>query len=401
MSVAIIGASGFVGLRLVERLHLGGVAEVVPIVHAPRSLAVLARFALPWRVADPSDPVALADALQGCDVLVHAALGDANQIVRMAKALFPAAERAGIKRIVALSSAAVHSLTPAQGTDESTPILINQPSEYNVAKARAEQLLDDARQRSHVELVQLRPSIIYGPRSRMIANIASQLIEATAYLIDDGHGICNAISVDNLVDAIWLSLTTPGAVGQTFLLNDRELITWRDMYSAIANAIGTDLGGVHFIETPPFRSSPSENLARLAAGKPALAVLPFIPARVKRIAKAAAKAWAPEAQPDAWRLPELALPTPSEEMCLLQSCRWRYPTNRAEQILGYTPTVSFAEAMQRTGAWLKFVGLTRAHTTGLNEPGPALNGHPSETPPSGPGRETGEGESTAAALSSR
>ncbi|MBK8475413.1 MAG: NAD(P)-dependent oxidoreductase [Opitutaceae bacterium] len=168
MRIAIIGASGFVGLRLVERLHLEGRAEVVPIAHAYRSLAVLARFALPWKVADATDTDALAEALKGCDAVVHAALGNAPQIVAMAEALYPAAERAGIKRIVALSSAAVHSLTPVPGTDENTPILTAQKSEYNVAKARAELLLTRARRKGRVELVQLRPSIIHGPRSRLV-----------------------------------------------------------------------------------------------------------------------------------------------------------------------------------------------------------------------------------------
>ena len=171
MKVAVIGASGFVGLRLVERLHLEGQTEVVPVVHAFRSLAVLARFRLPWRVVDPTDVATLTEALRGCDAVVHAALGDARQIVRMAEALYPAAERAGVRRIVALSSAAVHTLTPAAGTDDESPPIIRQKSEYNAAKARAERILTAARTRGRVELVQLRPGIVHGPRSRLVADL--------------------------------------------------------------------------------------------------------------------------------------------------------------------------------------------------------------------------------------
>lgn len=359
MKIAIVGASGFVGLRLVEQLHLTGRAEVVPVVHTYRSLAVLARFALPWQVTNPSDPAALAEAFKGCDYVVHAALGDATQIVTMAEALYPAAERAGIKRIVALSSASVHSLTPAPGTDETTPILTNQKTEYNSAKAKAELILESARRRGNVELVQIRPSIIHGPRSKLVADLAQQLIDGTAYLLDEGRGICNAIAVDNLIEAIWVALTKPEADRNSFLINDRETVTWADFYRAIATAVGTDLSGIHSIQAPEFRPSASQKLARFAATKPALAALPLVPARVKRLAKAAAAAWSPPGSASGWSLPEPARPRPTEEICQLQSCRWRYPTAKAEQLLGFSPPLSFAESMRRTAAWLEFAGLTR------------------------------------------
>jgi 2-alkyl-3-oxoalkanoate reductase len=359
MKIAIIGASGFVGLRLVERFHLEGKAEVVPIAHAYRSLAVLARFALSWRVADATEPASLAKALEGCDAVVHAALGDASQIITMAEALYPAAQRAGIKRIVSLSSAAVHSLTPAVGTDENTPPLTKQKSEYNAAKAAAEVILNRARQGGSVELVQLRPSIIHGPRSRLVADIAGQLLGGSAYLVGAGNGICNAIAVDNLIDAIWLALTTPEADRQTFLVNDAETVTWRDFYSAIAAHVGVEMKSVHSITPPEFADSASEKLARIAAKKSAMAVLPMIPRRVKRLAKAAASAWPEPNRPDGWRLAGPAMPAPTEEMCLLQSCQWRFPTAKAERVLGYAPRFTFAEAMRRTGAWLEFTGIAR------------------------------------------
>jgi 2-alkyl-3-oxoalkanoate reductase len=359
MKIAVIGASGFVGLRLIEHLHLTGRAEVVPVVHAYRSLAVLARFALPWRVTDPSNPIALSEALQGCDYVVHAALGDASQIVNMAEALYPAAELAGVKRIVALSSASVHGLTPAPGTDETTPILVNQKTEYNAAKAKAEGILDHARRRGKVELVQLRPSIIHGPRSKLVADIAEQLTSGTAYLVNQGHGICNAISVDNLIEAIWRSLTKPEADKNTFLVNDREIVTWQEFYAAIAAAVGVDMTGVHHVTAPDFRPSASEKLARIAAAKPVMATLPLVPARVKRLAKAAAAAWSTPGAPSGWTLPERPRPRLTEEICQLQSCQWRYPTVKAEQVLGFTPSLSFLDSMRRTAAWLEFAGLAR------------------------------------------
>lgn len=359
MKVAVIGASGCIGLRLVERLHLGDAIAVVPIVHTYRSLAVLARFDLPWRVADPADADQLAVALEGCTHVVHAALGDPVQIVRLAEALYPAAAKAGVRRIVALSSAAVHGLAPVAGTDETTRPLPRQASAYNQAKRDAERVLDRARRGGTVELVQLRPGLVHGPRSRFVAGLAHDLLAGTAWLTENGHGICNAVGIDNLVDAVRLALVRPEADRRVFLLNDRESVTWLDFYTELARVTGADVGAVHRLVAPAFAATASERLAAFAARPTLLAALPLLPARVKRLAKAAAAAWPERPVVSGWTLPSGPGPEPYAELCDLQRCHWRLPTRLAEQVLGYAPALSFAEGMARTGRWLHFVGVTR------------------------------------------
>ena len=62
MKIAVIGASGFVGTRLVEHFVLGRFAEVVPVVRSFSSLAVLSRFELPGKGCDDMDSDQLASA---------------------------------------------------------------------------------------------------------------------------------------------------------------------------------------------------------------------------------------------------------------------------------------------------------------------------------------------------
>src|SRR5258705_363109 len=83
---------------------------------------------------------------------------------------------------------------------------------------RAERTLLALRADSSVELVMLRPGIVYGPRSRWTAGWADDLLAGRAYLIGDGAGICNAIYVDTLVHAIRLATEAPAAAvdGQAF-----------------------------------------------------------------------------------------------------------------------------------------------------------------------------------------
>lgn len=354
--VAIVGASGFVGTRLVEYLVLNRIAEVVPVVRSFSSLAVLSRFELPWKVCDVQDTDAVAAAFAGCDVVIHAALGDAGQIVKMAASVYAAAEKAGVKRLVALSSAAVHGLAPAPGTDEQTPISDRQSMDYNNAKVRAEHALLKARQNGRVELVMLRPSIVYGPRCRMFAGIVEKLNAGTAFLIDEGKAICNGIYVDNLIHAIQRAIEVDAADRETFLVGDTETVTWKDLYGALADSIGVSLDSVHRVAAPQFRRSFKERVESAVSTPLAQALLPAFPGEAKRLTKVVLGALKPMPQAGAWSLQPVPGPTVDEEMATLQQCTWKYPNQKAAKILGFDPPISFHEGMKRTLSWMKFVG---------------------------------------------
>jgi nucleoside-diphosphate-sugar epimerase len=141
VKIAVLGASGFIGSRVVEALHLSQRAEVRPVVRRYAGLARAARFDLDFRVAPATDFAALSTAFAGCDVVIHAIAGDPSVILGTLEAPYRAAQAAGVRRIVYLSSASVHGQSPAPGTDESTPLNDRQPLAYNNAKVQAERKL--------------------------------------------------------------------------------------------------------------------------------------------------------------------------------------------------------------------------------------------------------------------
>ena len=362
MKVAIVGASGFVGTRLVESFVLQKTAEVVPVVRSFSSLAVLARFNLPWRVCDALDVDGLARAFAGCDAVVHAALADPVQIVRMADSIYAAAERAGVKRLVALSSASVHGLAPVPGTDENSPLHEKHASDYNNAKVRAERVLERWRQRGNVELIQLRPSIVYGPRCRLLAKIAQQLLDGTAFFVREGDGVCNGIYVDNLIAAIRCALESPKGDGEAFLVGDAETVTWREFYAKVAGALEVSMDSVHRVAAPVFRRSFKEKVERLVATPTVQSLLPAVPGEAKRLTKVLLAGLKKPPQPNAWTLPSAPACVVDEEMATLQQCVWKYPGKKAAQLLGYVPAVSFDEGMRRSIGWLRMAGYPVART---------------------------------------
>lgn len=352
---AIIGASGFIGLRALEGLHDRDGVTVRPVVRAAASLAVLARRRLDWRIADPRDLPALTYALRGCTVCIHAALGDPFQIEQMATVAYQACAAASVRRLVWLSSASVHGQNPTSGTDESSPIHDRHLLAYNNAKVRAERSLEKLSSDGRVEVVRLRPGVVIGPRSRWLTDTAADLRANRAGWLDEGRGVCNSIHADNLVHALRLAATVPAAAGHAFLVGDTEPVTWRDFFLPIAAHLGL----------PATAFAPATPAALVAKREPALAALTQsrlyqklgdrVPERTKRLVKALAAAW-PDPAPahDAWTLSRPPSSPLTLEQTLLQSCSWKLPHTKAATLLGYAPPVPFAEGLAASLAWLDF-----------------------------------------------
>ncbi|HSH94917.1 MAG TPA: NAD-dependent epimerase/dehydratase family protein [Roseimicrobium sp.] len=356
--IAILGANGFVGSRLIEMMHLEAGGDTLrPVVRSFTSLARLARFDLDWRIADACDTGAMTKAFEGCDSVVNLIVADPDIIVRSATASYEAAMAAGVKRMVFMSSASVHGQAPAPGTDESSPLHTGHVFAYNNAKVRAERALTALRAKNPVELVILRPSIVFGPRSRWITDIADQLLAGTAALLEGEPGICNSIYVDNLIGAIRLALTVPGADRGVYLVGDDERVTWEEFHGRIAAALGLDMAEVVRIGAPQFHHGGlRETLGGLKASRPVQAVLPLFPKRLKESVKAGIRSLRAPEPASPWALPGKTSPPLSEEMCVLQSCRVQLPFTRAKAELGYVPTLSFDEGMRRSIGWLEFAG---------------------------------------------
>src|SRR3989442_1543127 len=103
--------------------------------------------------------------------------------------------------------------------------------QYCDNKARAEQVVLKFGKRG-LPAVILRPSIVCGPFSAWSTRLIENLRDNRVVLIDDGRGSCNTTYVDNLVDAIFLSLENEQAIGHTFFITDGEAITWGDFIRA-------------------------------------------------------------------------------------------------------------------------------------------------------------------------
>jgi dihydroflavonol-4-reductase len=167
----ITGASGFIGSALLTRLHERGDA-VRALARSVEAAAAMADRAEVVR-GDVLDEDALAAGMDGCEIAYHVAgvntlcpVDPAELIhvnVRGAEAVVRAAARAGIRRLVITSSAAV--LGEAEGTvgNEDSPHRGWYLSTYERSKREGELAALAAARRAGVDLVAVNPSSVQGP----------------------------------------------------------------------------------------------------------------------------------------------------------------------------------------------------------------------------------------------
>jgi nucleoside-diphosphate-sugar epimerase len=355
--IAVVGANGFVGSRLVEQWHLEERADVVPIVRRPEAAAGVLRFGLDCRVVDALDEGELTRAFAGCDAIVHAGAGPRPFVTQSPVSVVRAAAQAGAQTVVYLSSMAVHGWNPRPGTVEATPLPRRQPVPYNRWKAHGERALRSACRESGTRFVILRPGIVYGPRSQWIAGFARAVVEGRASVVAGGRGICNAIYVDNLVHAVDLALEREEAADETFLVADDDAVTWRMLYEPVCRALGHSWDAVADLPARSSRRTPGERLLELKEEPAARVVLDRVPRALRNsIRRLAFRPREEEPSQDVRR-------TPALETSILQTCGYRFPTTKARRLLGFEPPIAFDEASRRTVAWLGFAGYPVAAPT--------------------------------------
>ncbi|MEL7035750.1 MAG: NAD(P)H-binding protein [Cyanobacteria bacterium J06592_8] len=338
LNVGILGATGFIGTRTTEFFCVNKLAEIKPIVRASSSLSHLKHLGLKSCIADALDSSSLYNAFVGCDIVIYCISGNPWFLKKTVASTYQAAEKAKVRRLVYLSTASVHGQAPLVGTDENSPLNESQFLAYNNAKVKAEKLLLKLRQKRNTEIVILRPGIVTGPYSSWVAGFANSLQNQTAYLVNQGQGICNSIYIDNLAHAIYLAMITPDVDQEAFIVGDRERITWADLYDPIAQALGKSLSQVPNINCSDYNPSLKEYLREAIQNSDLLGELIHL---LKPVRSSKKTRQVPQ---------QSAL---NQEMAWLYQCQYQLPDQKAEELLNYTPIISFHRGCEYMTEWLK------------------------------------------------
>ena len=230
--ILVAGGTGFLGRSIVAALRRDG-HEIRVLSRGKKANPFVKDRGVTLVTGDVTDAATLDDAMKGVDTLVIAVQfpGHPVEVKRKdltydefdrkgTENLVAAAKKAGVQRVVYLSGAGV-----GQG----------RPEEWFVAKDRAE----NAVRGSGLTWTILRPSWVYGPRDRSLNRFAAFARTLPVVpLPGPGTAKVRPVHVDDVAEAVSLSLKLPGAEGQVVEIGGPQLVDFRQIVRTMLGVMG-------------------------------------------------------------------------------------------------------------------------------------------------------------------
>jgi nucleoside-diphosphate-sugar epimerase len=265
MKALVTGANGFVGNAVWQRLN--AMSDVQALGSVRRAATLMDMGELVVTVDDLSAQTDWSEALKSVEAVVHTAarvhvmddtasdpLTEFRRVnVEGTFNLALQAAAAGVKRFIFLSSIKVNGeATPApppglfpkelrekekgkfSADDEPAP-----QDPYGISKMEAEQALSKIAAETGMEVVIIRPPLVYGPGVK--ANFAALMrVVQRGWPLPLGavHNQRSLVALDNLVDFIVLCVAHPKAANHTFLVSDGQDLSTTELVRGLARAGG-------------------------------------------------------------------------------------------------------------------------------------------------------------------
>ena len=239
---SLSGGAGFLGLHLARRLLAGGhrvrTLDVVPLGDDELEQSVEELR------GDVRDPASVRELVAGADVVVHAAaalpIQASRETIRSVNVggtenVLHAAHKAGVGRLVFISSTAVYGVPEKHPIEEDDPLV--GVGLYGESKIDAEALCRVAA----VDTTIVRPKTFIGPERLGVFEILFDWIREgrRIYILGRGHNRYQLLAVEDLVEAILRAADAPEAVGETFNVGTTEFGTVRSDLQALIDHAGS------------------------------------------------------------------------------------------------------------------------------------------------------------------
>jgi nucleoside-diphosphate-sugar epimerase len=382
--VLVTGGTGFIGNRLVEKLVLEQQARVRVLVRSFMHASRIARFPLEMVGGDIADPELVNKAVEDCQVVFHCAYDFSGTRENQKQAgvlgtqnLCQAVLGQKVCRMVHVSTFSVYAPMKDGELTEQSPWPPTQNS-YTLIKREADRLVLDLHKKSGLPVVIVQPTLVYGPYSTAwtlgpVQNLKTGLVP----LVNGGAGLCNAVYVDDVVDAMIQSATEPGVNGETFLISGPSPVTWREFYEAFESILGvkstvdvpveTVAQAIQLRKQKPGTFGQLLALARRPDVYPHLVGLPALRLPLKLLKGTISDQSWKELKVLASRgksgnnrgrqSQERPLHIPDEALFLLYQAKTTVRIDKARARLGYQPQMDFRKGMELTADFIRWANL--------------------------------------------
>jgi len=250
-NVLITGVNGFIGSH-VARKFLSEKHNIRGLVRKTSDLSLINDLDIELLTGDICDISSLEPAVKNIDLLVHIAgfasdWGKYNDFYKSnilgTQNIVSVANNAGVKRMVHISTVAVHGFG-FRNFSENSPFS-DRLNNYAKTKKLAEEWLFNSIEDISMEITCIRPGNVFGPDDHTFMDKYLKSVE-TGRLAQINHGrsyTCPCY-VENLADAIYLAGFSKNAVGEAFIITDGLNISWNEFNDLLASELGTKMSSI-------------------------------------------------------------------------------------------------------------------------------------------------------------
>ncbi|HEY0756731.1 MAG TPA: NAD-dependent epimerase/dehydratase family protein [Ktedonobacteraceae bacterium] len=322
MAITVTGATGFLGSALVSEL-VKGQQEVRILVRDEEKARAYFGNAVTIIPGDVTNLTQVQRALDGAETLYHLAgrlyhpatpteLYYQTHVQGTRTVLEACQGQKQLQRIVHVSTTGVHGITGATPAAEDAPFAPTNP--YEKTKLEGELLAIQAYQEQNLPVSIVRPGLVYGPGDLHLLGFFKTIQKGLFRVIAEGKACLHPVYIDDMVSAFLLCARSEQAVGRTYNIAGNQIVTIRQLASAIAASMGHKLPGGSI---PLWLANMASDIFTVTPGMKG----------------------------------EQAPLTRSRVNFLTHSRV--YDINRARSELGYSPGIGMEEGLKRTAAWYK------------------------------------------------
>lgn len=244
-SVLVTGASGFLGAALIKRLREQGYALTALSRLAPAAVGAQ------WTQVRNYDESCVLFPGHACVVHLAARVHVMNDTaqdpltefrainVDLTASLARKAAAAGVRRFIYMSSVKVNGEATVHGRAFGADSPASPQDPYGISKMEAELALRAIAAETGMEVVIIRPPLVYGPGVKAnFATMARWVRKGIPLPLGAIHNRRSLVGLDNLVDLVVTCLHHPQAANQTFMASDGHDLSTTDLLRGLALAMG-------------------------------------------------------------------------------------------------------------------------------------------------------------------
>jgi nucleoside-diphosphate-sugar epimerase len=246
--VLVTGGTGFLGRPLVRRLVADGY-NVRVLARRGANVQDAQKLGVEVCWGDVGDVESFGRALAGCNLIAHLAAGTSGSAedsqtatLQGTRNLLELCRKHRPRRLVYISTCSVYGIAdqpPGALISETSPLerFPEMRGSYTATKLEAERYVSEFMSSAAVSTVILRPGTIYGPEGRLYTPMMGFSLGSVYVVIGRGGFVLPLVYVDNLVDAILLSLEKDAAVGQVFNVVDPDRVDKRTYMNKVMRRV--------------------------------------------------------------------------------------------------------------------------------------------------------------------